>query len=79
MTTTAKKLQFYETVGAQIVAMRESAGMSSSQLAALCDVTKSTIDHAEDGYSCSAYLLACIAEALDTTLDALVPIDATDG
>jgi len=67
---------FYSAIGERIKATRETAKVSQPKLAAEARVSLSTIQHAEDGTSCSVLVLTRIADALDCTLDDLVPIGA---
>ncbi len=74
----ANKDHFHTVVGERIKATREAAGLSIARLAKDADTTPSAIDKAELGVTCSLYMLARIADALDCTLDDLVPLDALD-
>lgn len=74
--TKAAKDEFYRQVGERIAELRENAGMSPCDLARATGVNSSTIGHAEDGTSCSLFMLAMFAEALDVSLDSLVPVEA---
>lgn len=74
----ARKNHFYAELGRQIYDAREQAGLSAADVAKACHVATSTIAHIESGDSCSALLLVLIAEALDTPIDALVPLSATE-
>lgn len=71
-----EKDRFYAKVGAAIQMARMNAGMSARVLGRECDLNENTIQHAEQGVSCSLMALAKIAHALDMTLDELVPLDA---
>ena len=72
----AARTHFYHTVGDTIRVAREAAGLSIVQLAANAGITDTAVRHAEDGQTCSLHVLAKLAHELDTTLDALVPLDA---
>ncbi len=76
LTNPFAKDHFYETVGRTIRQVRNDAGKSQQQLADSIPLTLTTIQNAETGASCSLLVLARIAEALDVTLDELVPLDA---
>ena len=76
---TYEKDRFYQRVGVAIRSARNEGGMSQEALAKASKVTLSTVQNAEIGQSCSLLLLAKLAHALDTTLDALVPLDALEG
>lgn len=76
MTNPFERDHFYLTVGAAVKAARESAGVTQAQLAGMAKLTKSTMLNVEQGMTCSLLVAARIAEALDTTLDALVPLEA---
>lgn len=71
-----QKDEFYRIVGSAIQAAREAEGWTITEMADEAKLTKSTIQNAELGASCSLLVVARIAEALDTTLDALVPLEA---
>ena len=69
------KATLHEDVGRAMRTAREAAGMSQRELAACCDTTQNSIAAVERGErTCSLFLLVAVADALDTTLDALVPI-----
>lgn len=70
------KDHFYNTVGEAIRMARHDGGMSAEVLAREAGVGLTTIQHAEEGTSCSLLLAAKIAEALDITIDELVPVEA---
>lgn len=70
------KDHFYLTVGNRITGVRESKSISQDELARHTKLTKATIDHAEAGQSCSLLVITMIAEALDVTIDELVPLEA---
>ncbi len=76
MVDRVKKDKFYAVVGEAIRKARAAAGVSQRKLAAAATISLSTLVHAEDGMSCSLLVLSQIAEALDTTLDELVPTEA---
>ena len=67
---------FYLTVGESIRAAREAAGLTKVDLARVARLPVSAIRNAESGESCQLHVLALIAEALDCTLDDLVPLEA---
>lgn len=71
-----EKDHFYVVVGEAIRANRLHAGMSIHVLAKACGLNQNTIGHIEDGSTCSLFILAKVAHALDVTLDELVPIEA---
>lgn len=77
MTNTFEKDHFYLSVGATIRAARQSAGLSETELAKRARIAHSTVNNAEMGSTCSLLVITKIAEALDCTLDALVPTEAT--
>ncbi len=68
---------FYKLVGESIRRARVAEGLSLSQLGKRAKLVETTIYNAEIGQTCSLLVLARIAEALDVTLDALVPTEAT--
>lgn len=72
----AHKDEFHRVVGERIHQIRDEQGLGRTELAKRCGFNESTIVNAETGASCSLYVLAKLAEALDVTLDDLVPIDA---
>ncbi len=71
-----RKSHFYDKVGRAIQQARSDARLDRSELARRLGVSSSTLENAEEGYMCSLILAARIAEALDVTLDALVPLEA---
>jgi transcriptional regulator with XRE-family HTH domain len=73
-----KKSMFYIAVGERLREVRKESGLSIDKLAEECGVSRSTVSSAESGNSLSLYLITLFAEKLDTTLDALVPLDALD-
>lgn len=75
--TTGRHQVLHASVGNAIRAARRAAGLSVDDLAAQCEVNRSTIVNAEAGLGLSLHLFVSIAEALDTPLDALVPLEAT--
>jgi transcriptional regulator with XRE-family HTH domain len=72
-----EKDRFFLTVGTRISATREAAGLSTRALAETAKLSLSTVQNAENGDACSLLVLAKLAEALDCTLDDLVPTEAT--
>lgn len=71
----ALKSTLHTDVGRAMREAREAAGLSQAKLASLCDTSQNSIAAVERGErTCSLFLLVCVADALDTTLDALVPI-----
>ncbi len=77
MTNSYAKDRFYVVVGETIRKTRTAADVSQEKLAKAAGINLSTLQNAEGGMSCSLYLLARIADGLDTTLDELVPTEAT--
>ena len=76
------RMRFYEGVAQSIKESRASLGLSQRVFAEKVGVTHSMIVSIENGATpCSLYLLSKIAELLDTTIDALAPvqIDAVEG
>lgn len=67
---------FSETIGAAIRAARKEAGLTQVALASRIGVRPAVLETAESGRGCSLLLMTVIAEALDTTIDALVPLEA---
>ncbi len=66
-----------ENVGREIRALRRELGIGKRSMAEKCLTSESTIDKIEAGVmACPLHLLVRIADELDTTLDALVPIMA---
>jgi DNA-binding XRE family transcriptional regulator len=72
----AERVHFLTTVGKTVRDARESAGVAQGELAKRAGVASSTLFAVEDGRTCSLLCLTKIANALDTTLDALVPLEA---
>lgn len=63
------------TVAATIKAARIAAGMTQRALAKEADLSHAMIVNIEDGHTlCSLWAAAQIAEALDTTIDAICPV-----
>ena len=77
MINRVQKDRFYLTVGERLCVVREAAGLTQKQLATQAGLAQSTIYQAETGMNCSLLVLARIAEALDASLDELVPTEAT--
>lgn len=71
-----EKDRFYVVVGEAIRAARMHAGMSISMLSKACGLNQNTLGHIEDGSTCSLFIIAKVAEALDMTIDELVPLEA---
>ena len=71
------KDRFHKLVGDRVWHVREEAGISQSALAREIGASQSTINNIETGQSCSLFVLALVAEALDVTLDELIPLEAT--
>jgi len=68
------KILFHARVGESIRAARLEAGKSVRVFAELVGISANTLERIEQGITpCPLYTLACIAEALDVTLDELVP------
>lgn len=70
------KDHFHAVVGLAIKQARTEANLSQDALAKLAGISQSTLNIAENGGACSLMLAAKIAFALDTTIDALCPLDA---
>lgn len=69
------RLVVRDEVGPAIRALREEQGVTMQALADQIGVCKSTINQIEQGHNKpSLELLIAVAEVLDTTLDALVPV-----
>ena len=65
----------HEDVGRAMRTAREAAGMPERGLAACCATPRSSVAAVARGERAwSLVLLVAVADALDTTLDALVPI-----
>lgn len=71
-----RKNHFYDRVGKAIRQARADAQLDQQELARRIGVSASTLGNAEEGHTCSLIMAARIAEALDVTLDALVPLEA---
>lgn len=71
-----EKDEFYRIVGDTLRARRKDEGWTVSDLATAARLAESTIENAERGQSCSLLVLARLADAFDTTLDELVPVEA---
>lgn len=72
------RLVVRDEVGPAIRALREEQGVTMQSLADQIGVCKSTINQIEQGHNKpSLELLIAVAEVLDTTLDALVPVSVT--
>jgi transcriptional regulator with XRE-family HTH domain len=70
-----RKVRFMEMVGERIRIARESAGIGMRELAKQAGIGLGTLQNAENGSTCSLYVLVLIAEHLDgVTLDDLVPV-----
>lgn len=76
LTTVFAKDHFYQTVGAAIRKTRDDRGMSQADMARASGLNQSTVQNAESGQTCSLLVLARLADALDCSLDALVPTEA---
>ena len=76
LTTVFVKDHFYQTVGAAIRSVRDERGLSQADMARAAGLNQSTVQNAESGQTCSLLVLARLADALDCTLDALVPVGA---
>lgn len=69
-----KKIAFNVSVGEAVQRARTAADVGTTKLAEAIGITRSTLAKIENGETpCPLYTLACIAEALDVTLDELVP------
>jgi transcriptional regulator with XRE-family HTH domain len=73
----AKQRKLLMTIGEKVRKMREARSWSVPQLAKSIGVSPRAIYAAEEGRTCSVLLFVLLAEALDVTLDDLVPLDAT--
>ena len=73
----AEKNDFHHVVGQAIRTARKANGLGPRELALKAGLTASSIANAEAGQSCSLFVLVKIAEALDCTIDELVPTEAT--
>jgi transcriptional regulator with XRE-family HTH domain len=63
-------------VGNRVRARRVAAGISLEKLARMCGgIHANSIRGLEDGFALSPLLLVDVADALDCTLDDLVPVD----
>lgn len=71
------KRAFYDRVGAAVRLARTDAGMSRKGLAVALGISEGTLANVEAGMNCPLHLAASIAEILDTTIDALVPLEAS--
>jgi transcriptional regulator with XRE-family HTH domain len=74
----AVKDHFNATVGEAIRAHRQRAKMTTDGLALASKVSHSTLKHAEEGHGVSLLVVAQLAEAMDCTIDDLVPIAALE-
>lgn len=72
-----EKDKFYLTIGETIRAHREAEGLSVREIAAKAGLAHNTIQNAECGLSISLLVIVKIAEALDCSIDSLVPTEAT--
>jgi transcriptional regulator with XRE-family HTH domain len=75
--TDVAKHRFHDIVGRTIAKHRDLQCLTVRQLADKVGCNPSTIQNAEDGHSCSLYLLVRIAEELDVPIDTLIPTEAT--
>jgi DNA-binding XRE family transcriptional regulator len=67
--------RFRLSVARTIKAARIAAGLSQRKLAEMADLSHAMIVSIEDGHSlCSLWAASQIAEALDTSIDALAPV-----
>lgn len=73
---TAHQDHFNSVVGRTVAKLREERGISQRHLAEEIGLSHQSVTAIESGRSVPAFTLARIAEALDVTLDELVPIDA---
>lgn len=73
-----RRQHFQAVVGDKIRAERHKADKSLAAVALETGLSMSTVESAEEGLGVSAFALALIAEALDVSLDELVPTEATD-
>lgn len=74
----AMRLTLNGDVGRAIRTTREAQGHSQNWLARECDSTQTSIARIESGDgTCSLFMLVAIADALDTTLDDLVPVSVS--
>jgi len=72
-----KRIAFNAHVGDRIKATRMASGASLRVMAEALGISSGTLNRIEDGITpCPLYVLAQIAEALDVTLDELVPTEA---
>lgn len=62
------KPDFMVRLGERIHRLRTKADVSQSELAKRISSSQGAIMHAEQGTTCSVYLLVCISEALDLNL-----------
>lgn len=70
-----ERIRFYDEVGRCIREAREASGMTQKALADALGTSHTTLGKIEHGTTpCPLYMAACIAEVLDTTLDALAPV-----
>lgn len=72
---TVHRDRFREELGERITTARERAGLKQCELAKLVGMSGNWMSQIERGSAePSAWDLACIAEELDETIEALVPI-----
>lgn len=73
---TSRMIELNISVGATIERAREAAGLSKNELGALAGAKGEFLGRIERGDApCPLHVLVGIADALDTTLDALVPVN----
>ncbi len=73
---TPEQCHFLQTVGDRVRSVREERELSMEQLALSADIAKSTLDHVEHGVTISLFVITKLADALDVTIDELVPLEA---
>lgn len=78
MENPVKRDHAFALIGERIRARREELGWSRPQLAAEAKLRVNAVAGAEMGTALSVMTLLQITEALDSTLDALVPLEALE-
>jgi DNA-binding XRE family transcriptional regulator len=74
-----ERARFQALVGLAIRDARVAAGMTGRELAAAAGMTSHVLSNVERGHvPCSMWVASRIAEALDTTIDALAPVMITE-
>lgn len=73
------RIRLYASIGETVRAKRVGGKFTLEQLAKATGISKSQLAKIEEGVtSCPAHVLVAIADALDCSLDELVPVQTDD-